>query len=95
MVEISWSKPATEQLERIMIHVGQFDRVAALRIGERLHTAEASLSAFPNRGRPGIERQTREMTTVPPYVMTYEVTGDLVIILDVRHGRQAPRRPRS
>ena len=35
------------------------------------------------------------MTGVPPYGLTYEVTGDEVVILDVRHGRRRPYRQRG
>ena len=92
MAKVVWSDAAAEQLQHVLEYVELFDPVDALRLAERLHALADGLSTFPNPGRPGIERNTREVTTAPPYLVTYEVTGELVAILDIPHGRQAPHR---
>ncbi|WP_374944704.1 type II toxin-antitoxin system RelE/ParE family toxin [Sphingomonas sp.] len=91
MAEVIWSEAASEQLDEIIAYIEQFDPIAADQIAIRLYALSQSLSVFPNRGRPGPE-DTREMATVPPYVLIYEVLGDRVVVLDVHHGRRQPRR---
>ncbi|MBI1331159.1 MAG: hypothetical protein GC166_14780 [Alphaproteobacteria bacterium] len=46
------------------------------------------LEMFPERGRPGRRRGTRELTTVWPYVIVYRVRGETVEVLRIWHGRQ-------
>ncbi len=55
---------------------------------ERLYDAAVSLSLFPNRGRPGQEPGTRELTTVRPYVIVYRVLPQVVEIVRIFHGAQ-------
>ncbi|WP_207774776.1 type II toxin-antitoxin system RelE/ParE family toxin [Sphingosinicella sp. YJ22] len=80
---------ALRHLDLIRNYVGYFDPVAADRLAGRLLDVGNSLSHFPNRGRPGPDG-TRELPTVPPYVVSYEVTGGAVYILRIRHGRTQP-----
>jgi plasmid stabilization system protein ParE len=40
---------------------------------------------LPRRGRP-VGGNVRELTTVYPYIIRYEISGDEVHILRVRHG---------
>lgn len=51
-----------------------------------LFTAGESLRTFPNRGRHGRVAGTRELVVVHPYVISYEVTPDAVLILNIIHG---------
>jgi plasmid stabilization system protein ParE len=66
--------------------------VAARQIGQELLLAGDSLSFFPKRGRKGTSPGTRELTTIFPYLIVYELdaNGD-VAILRIWHGAQ--RRP--
>lgn len=89
MVRVVWSPEALEKLEAIRTYVARFDPAAADRLAARLLQAGNSLDHSPHRGRPG-PRSTRELPTVPPYVITYEVKGDRALILTIRHGRQRP-----
>ncbi len=91
MAEVVWSGAASEELDQIIAYLEQFDSVAAEAIGDKLIAPAQSLDIFPNRGRPA-PRGTRELVTVPPYVLRYSVRGDLVIIRSVRHGRRRPLR---
>jgi len=54
-------------------------------MAERLVELASSLGEFSNRGRRAHDG-TREMTIVPPYVLTYVATEDSVLILRIRHG---------
>ena len=44
---------------------------------------------FPRRGRPGRQKDTRELIAMPPYIIVYRVTGaDTVTILRIWHAAQ-------
>jgi toxin ParE1/3/4 len=89
MAEVVWSRNATKQFVRITAYIAERDLRAARDYADRLQQLADSLSEFPDRGRPA--GRHREMTTVPPFVMRYRVSGDLVTIVAIRHGRQARR----
>lgn len=91
MVQIVWTQRALAQLRLIRAYVAQFDPDAAERLAMRLIDAGNSLHEFPDRGRPATVGR-RELATVPPYVIRYRVQGDHVVIGDIKHGRQRPRR---
>ncbi len=58
-------------------------------MGLRLLNAGDSLALVPNRGRPISDRR-RELTIVPPYLIRYRFEGDVVRILEIRHGAREP-----
>ncbi len=61
---------------------------AAEHLAERIDTAVRLLSRFPHSGALGPTPGTRRLVAVP-YVLTYrEATPDVIVILDIRHGRQ-------
>jgi plasmid stabilization system protein ParE len=45
------------------------------------------LSFFPEIGRHGREPGTRELTTVPPYVIVYRIRQDDIVILQIWRDR--------
>lgn len=85
MVSIIWSVEAARNLERIRGYVGQFDPAASSRLSRRLVEAAQSIEHFPDCGRPAAFG-CREQVTVHPYVIHYDVDGDRVVILGIRHG---------
>lgn len=89
MAEVVWVDEAIEQLDLIVSYIELFDASAARRLGDRVFALADSLRHFPNRGRPA-GNGTREMVTVPPYILRYQVVGDTVSILSVRHGARRP-----
>jgi plasmid stabilization system protein ParE len=86
---VEWAEEALAQLERIRRYTAYSDARAADRMASRLWTAGESLASFPNRGRLRANG-TRELPSIPPYIIAYEVIGARVLILRVRHGRQLP-----
>lgn len=90
MADVIWTDQALDQLDLIVTYVRLFDSTAAERLRVRFMNAAASLSEFPNRGRPVGDGLRREMVTVPPYVMRYRVADEHVYILGVRHGARLP-----
>jgi toxin ParE1/3/4 len=85
MAEVVWDAKATEELRQIIRYINQFDPTAADGIGMRLFDLGNSLADFPDRGRRGGD-DIREMTNVPPYILRYEMRGDRVTIVSIRHG---------
>ena len=61
--------------------------IAARRIGREILLTGDSLESFPYRGRLGRVAETRELVTVYPYIIVYEVDeSGRVHILRVWHG---------
>lgn len=85
MARVVWPDVVIDQLIQITAYIQIFDPRSAERIGSCLFELGESLATFPHRGRPGPDG-TRALLAVFPYVLTYEVIDDSVIILDVRHG---------
>ncbi|OQW45884.1 MAG: hypothetical protein A4S16_01930 [Proteobacteria bacterium SG_bin6] len=84
MAEVVWLNEALTQLDRIASYIAVFDPFAAQRVAIRLLNLGESLATFPNGGQPA-SGGTRELVTVRPYILRYEVVGDTVTILSVRH----------
>ena len=89
MAQVGWSSAALRQLIDIRAYIAQFDPVAADRMASRLHDLGESLADFPRRGRPA-RHGLRELATVPPFVLSYDVEDERVTILDIRHGARQP-----
>ena len=90
MAEVIWERVALDDLDDIVAYIERFDPAAALRYEMALRALGESLADFPNRGRPATGG-TREMTSVPPYVLGYRVEADEVHVLSIRHGRRQSR----
>ncbi|MGJ3647497.1 type II toxin-antitoxin system RelE/ParE family toxin [Sphingomonas sp. GlSt437] len=91
MASVEWSGEALEQLDQIIAYIDVFDPPAARRLSSRLLALGNSLTAFPDRGRPA-GNGVREMVTVRPYILRYQVSDDgtKVIIRSVRHSARLP-----
>lgn len=89
MHRVVWSDEATDHLAGIKDHIAQFDPAAAAKIADRLARLAASLSFFPERGRPAAEG-SREMVTVRPFIMRYIVEPEQIIVLGIRHAARLP-----
>ncbi len=62
---------------------------AAARQVEPIVAAAAMLAEFPEMGRAGRRRGTRELVVSrTPYLVPYRVRGELIEVLRVLHGRQ-------
>lgn len=89
MHKVVWTDAAAEQLEAITAYIAAENPLAAMRLARRLVALADSLAEFPNRGRIA-EEDSREMTTVWPYILRYLIEGDTVLILRIRHGARGP-----
>jgi toxin ParE1/3/4 len=86
---IRWSHPAEQDIERIFDFIAHDSASMALRVVRRLREHAATLKSLPNRGRPGVEVNTREIV-IPnwPYIVVYRVMEQHVEILQIRHAKQ-------
>jgi plasmid stabilization system protein ParE len=90
--KVVWTDSAAEELEAITAYIAAENPLAARRLARRLVDLADSLAEFPNRGRVA-EEDSREMTTVWPYILRYLIDGDKVLILRIRHGAREPQGP--
>ena len=90
MRRVAWTADAAGDRSRLVAYLAEDNPYAARRLAMELDQAAASLTDFPHRGRPGQVAGTRELVTVPPYIMVYEVDAsiDAVVILRVWHAAQ-------
>ena len=89
-MKVVWRPAARDDRRQIFEFLFEHNPEAARQVETRLILAADSLTTFPHRGRPGRAGGTRELLTVSPYVLVYEVddAAGLVRILRVWHGAQ-------
>jgi toxin ParE1/3/4 len=89
-MEVRWSMPAAEDLERICEWIERDNPEAARRVARTIYDQCASLKDFPNIGRPSRRMDgRRELTFAPlPYIVVYHVKPDAVEISRIFHGAQ-------
>ena len=88
MTRVRWTTDAADDFARIVEQIREANPEAARRVAETIYQGVASLRNLPNRGRPGLAENTRELIFAPwPYIAVYEVieNQDQVQVLRVRH----------
>jgi len=91
---IVWTAPAGAQLAEVYSYIAESSPSAAENQVELIVSATRRLAEFPEMGRPGRRRGTRELV-VPgtTYIVAYRVRLSSVRVLAVIHGAQRwPRR---
>lgn len=91
-MRVRWTTDAANDLLQIGDYIAESRPNVALRIALDIIRAVGALDEFPNRGRPGRVRGTRELVLFPlPFVAVYEVHKHEVQVLRILHGaRQWP-----
>lgn len=87
MTSIRWTTEAADQLETQVNRIRENNPEAALAIAQTILDRIAKLQTFPNLGRPGEVKGTRELV-VASYVIVYWLVGDVTEILHIWHGAQ-------
>ena len=88
-MRLRWTAGALRDLENIVDHL--FDKTPqhAPRLTRSIYEAVAALRTFPSRGRAGKKAGTREFVMASlPYVVVYQVDGDLVHVVRILHSAQ-------
>jgi toxin ParE1/3/4 len=86
-MEVRWSKPAVDDLERIFQRIEKDNPTAARDTVRAIYNGCAALRDFPHRGRPGRMNGRRELI-FSPYIAVYQVKEHAVEISRIYHGAQ-------
>jgi plasmid stabilization system protein ParE len=89
-MEVRWSLPAAEDLERICERIERDDPEAARRVARTIYEGCGRLKGFPHLGRASSRMAgRRELVFSPlPYIVVYQVTEQAVEISRIFHGAQ-------
>jgi len=89
-MEIRWSLPAADDLERICQRIERDNPDAARRVARTIYEGCSRLKNFPQLGRAsGLMLGRRELIFPPlPYIVVYLITSDVVEISRIFHGAQ-------
>jgi toxin ParE1/3/4 len=89
-MEVRWSLPAAEDLERICQRIERDNPEAARRVARTIYDGCARLKDFPSLGRASRRLDgRRELTFAPlPYMAVYQVKSDAIEISRIFHGAQ-------
>ena len=72
----------------IVAHIAQDNPDAAEKLADEIEAKAEKLRTHPNLFRAGRKRGTRELAAHENYLVIYQVKGDTVIILRVKHAAQ-------
>jgi len=89
-MRIRWTEPAAHDLTRICDYIEEHDGPeAARKVALRIYEGIEKLVPFPQRGRPGRKKSTREVVFPGlPFLAVYRVRGDAIEISRILHGAQ-------
>ncbi len=89
-MRIQWTEPAARDFTNICDYTEEQDGTAAAsRVALRIYEGVDLLARFPNRGRPGRKRGTRELIFAGlPFPAIYRLRKDVVEIARILHGAQ-------
>jgi toxin ParE1/3/4 len=89
-MEIRWSLPAAEDLERICERIERDNPEAARRVARTIYDGCTQLKDFPYIGRASSRMAGRRelVFSLLPYIVVYQVTEQAVEISRIFHGAQ-------
>jgi toxin ParE1/3/4 len=88
-MKIRWSPEAATDFVGIVKYIRQQNPSAADRVAHAIFESATSLKSFPDRGRPGRVKDTRELVLPSlPFIVVYRVKRHAVEIVRVLHGSQ-------
>jgi len=86
---VRWSPEAASEFSQIVEHIRQDSEDAAQRTAMAIYNRALALGTFPNRGRVGRVKGTRELPLTPlPFIVVYRVLPQAVEIANILHGAQ-------
>jgi toxin ParE1/3/4 len=81
-MRVRWTTDAASDLERIAIYLLRENPPAAREVIHTITDGIATLTRFPNRGRPGHVEDTRELLFPSlPYIAVYSVKRQVIEIV--------------
>lgn len=88
-MQVRWTTAAADDLETIADYLFEKTSENAARLLREICNAAFVLKNFPNRGRTGKKQGTRELVmTSLPYIIVYQVTGEVLHVVRILHGAQ-------
>lgn len=88
-MELRWTEEAAADLEHITDYLFQHAPERAAELVRGIYNAPAALLTFPYRGRAGKKEGTRELVLSSlPYIVVYQITGEVIHIVRILHGAQ-------
>lgn len=90
MHKVVWANAALVNLQAVQDYIAQFNPYAAAKVAAEIVETAEELVMFPQRGRAVRGTRLREVMTSYPYIIRYRVTGDMIIILRIRHMARKP-----
>ncbi len=93
-MRVEWHPLARADLAEMVAYIASDNPVAAYRVHDDIRKQTNLLAIYPEIGRPGRVRGTRELViTGTPYIAAYRFAGDALTILRLLHGaRLWPRK---
>lgn len=94
MPRLIWTNRAAAELRQVYLFLTEKDATVAAKAVDIIRNKANILKQYPNAGRPAddLEPEHRELLIpfgAAGYVLYYEVMGDAVQILAVKHQREA------
>ncbi|MGH6610032.1 MAG: type II toxin-antitoxin system RelE/ParE family toxin [Burkholderiaceae bacterium] len=90
-MNVTYSQRALSDLDRLFDFIGEHDPFAAARAAKRITEAVSMLQNHPHVGRP-VRGALRELVIShgrSGYVALYRASADNVVVLAIRHQREA------
>jgi toxin ParE1/3/4 len=88
-MQVRWTPAAADDPENIANYLFEKTPENAPRLIREIYRAPLKLKNFPNRGREGKKKGTRELVMGSlPYVFVYQVKSNAVYIVRVLHSSQ-------
>lgn len=81
-MKVRWLRKALHNLEVIHEYIARDNPEAALKLVIKIRSAVKQLETFPEMGRVGRVKETREIV-VNPYFIVYRVSGNCIDILRI------------
>ncbi len=93
-MRIEWHPWARTDLAELVEYIATDNPAAGYRVHDDIRKQTGLLAIYPEIGRPGRVRGTRELViTGTPYIAAYRFAGDVVTVLRLLHGaRQWPKK---
>lgn len=93
-MKVRYSRRALADLEEIADYIRARSPKSALSVERRIRRDIDLLASFPRLGRPTDDPEVRVLPVVKyPYLVYYEITGQVIVVHHIRHGARKPYDP--
>ncbi|MDA8089010.1 MAG: type II toxin-antitoxin system RelE/ParE family toxin [Nitrospiraceae bacterium] len=90
-MKIRWTEKAATQLEQIAVFISHDKPEAAAGVIVNIIKHTGQLMNFPNSGRPGRKKGTRELVIAgTPFTVIYKQNSEVIEIISVFHNAMMP-----